>query len=626
MNKLLNIVSLLLALLMCTLIFVSCRNTVDGDNLGDGTVNGDQPPEETENDTPRLSLVDGSSCKYVLVYPKSANKDVVALKEQIADEIKAKSKAVVTTKKDSEVAASSDTLEILLGTTNRTESAVPTIEANSVWYSVAVSGNKIIINASTDFMLEFAVSVFVEECITNTEKGDISIPVDYNITKEFKNFFSSTWTLDSEIPYFETSGTFASNIYNCGSNFLTFFGDTEDSMMLCINNSSQKEVIAYVNKLISCDYRVVSEMKPEFAYFTRLTNGIKSVIVAYETNTRVARVIVEEGVTTPEDISYVVEAAENQGAVFYQFGLLYDTDDSTSGAQPHGMCDIIKLSDNSIIIIDGGIQSQMKGNSGNYAPAAELDAFLHEITGTPNNKKITIACWYLTHPHDDHYGGFLEFVQKYPHKYNLNTVMVNLPDDADRVLNGGDTGWQNTVKKWAPVLQMYYPKTVLYKPHTGDKIQFADVTIEVLFTHEDLVDPITGKTTVTSDLNDVSTVTKIYTKGMSMIVLGDASKRVEGKMPKYYSNYIKADIVQLAHHAANELTDTYANIKAKYVFVPTCESRLTAGSASEDAKYARVMASVRKYAIKEYFGGSHKKTIGLAYRNGQITEVYPQKG
>ncbi len=621
MNKYLRILSLLLAALMCLFVFVSCKN------------DDQQPPVDPSTDAPsgdpevkRMSLLDGQTSKYTLVYPNGANSDVLAVSKNITDAFKDKTNVVMSTAKDSE-AADNAAYEILLSKTNRAESAVPSIAGTSVWYSVAVSGNKIIINASTDFMLEFAAKVFIDECITNTAKGEVSIPENYNVTKEYVNFSSSSWKLDKEIPYFETKGTFAQNIYNCGSHFTTFFNasTTGDTMMLCINNSTKTEVDAYVAKLKACDYRVVSEMIPEFAYFTRLTNGIKTVIVSYESVARVARVTVEEGVATTEDISYVTTAAENSGAVFYQFGLLNDTNNATSGAQPHGMCDIIKLADNSVIIIDGGIQSQMQGDTGNYAPAAELDAFLHEITGTPSNQKVTIACWYLTHPHDDHYGGFLEFIKKYPHKYNLKTVMANLPDNAAAGLNGGNTGWHNCVNNWAPVFQMYFPKTVFYKPHTGDKLQFADVTIEILLTHEDLVDPISGRTTVTSDLNDVSTVSRISTKGMSMIVTGDASNKAEAKIPQYYSSFLKSDIIQLAHHAANEMPNTYALVRGKYVFVPSCPERLTSGSATEDAKYARVMASVRQFSNKEYFSGSHKKTIGLAYRNGQITEVYPQK-
>ncbi len=423
------------------------------------------------------------------------------------------------------------------------------------------------------------------------------------------------------IPYFETKGTFAENIYNCGSHFNTFYNDQTDgdSLMFCVNGSTQQEVDAYVTKLQTNGYRLVSEMKPELAYFARLTNGTKSVIVAFENSAKVARIIVEEGVATPEDISYTVTASENNGAVFYQFGLLNDTDDNTTGAQTHGMCYIIRLADNSVIVIDGGIQAQMQGNNGDYSPAAQLDAFLHEITGTPSNEKATIACWYLSHGHDDHYGGFLEFIKKYHAKYDLKTVMANLPDNGLNAPTPGATGWHNCINNWTPVFEEYYPDCVFYKPHTGDKVQFADVTIEVLFTHEDLVDPVTGKTLIISDFNDTSTVTKISTNGMSMIIMGDASTLVEAKLPKYYTSYIKADIVQLAHHGANAMPNTYALIKATHIFVPTCIERTTG------PMYQEILASASKYASTSniYYSGSFDKTVGLAYRNGQITKVYP---
>jgi beta-lactamase superfamily II metal-dependent hydrolase len=223
----------------------------------------------------------------------------------------------------------------------------------------------------------------------------------------------------------------------------------------------------------------------------------------------------------------------------------------------------------------------------------------------------------LSHGHDDHYGGFLEFIQRYHDKYELKTVMANLPDNAIDAPPVYTQSWQNCIKKWAPVFDEFYPDCVFYKPHTGDKIQFADVTIEVLLTHEDLVDPVTGKTTITADFNDTSTVSRISTEGMSMIIMGDASYRAEAKLPEYYDSFIEADILQLAHHAANEMPNTYALIKATHAFIPTCIERLNS------AKYDRIIALIRKYATKEYYFGSHEKTVGLAYRNGQITEIYP---
>jgi hypothetical protein len=112
---------------------------------------------------------------------------------------------------------------------------------------------------------------------------------------------------------------------------------------------------------------------------------------------------------------------------------------------------------------------------------------------------------------------------------------------------------------------------------------------------------------------------------MSMLVLGDASKRVEAKLPKLYSTSIKSDIVQLAHHVANEMPTIYNTVKAKLAFAPTCVERLTSGNAANQATYARTMEIIRKYATNIYFSGSHDYTVGLAYRNGQITEVYSPK-
>ena len=195
--------------------------------------------------------------------------------------------------------------------------------------------------------------------------------------------------------------------------------------------------------------------------------------------------------------------------------------------------------------------------------------------------------------------------------------MANIADNADPMWSSF-----NCPNKWRALLTQLFPKCMLFKPHTGDKLQLADVTIEILHTHEDLVDPINGKSSIPSTgFNDSSMVARFSTEGMSMLILGDASDLTAQSMPTYYSDYLKSDIVQLAHHVANELPEVYEAVKAKYVFAPTCPERLTNGNAASDKKYARTMEIVRKYAMREFFSGSADKTVGLAYRDGEIKVV-----
>ena len=67
--------------------------------------------------------------------------------------------------KDTDSAADSSVVEILLGQTNRPESALPDAGEHDAWVYVGIRGNKLVINGSNAYMLEQAVNHFISECL-----------------------------------------------------------------------------------------------------------------------------------------------------------------------------------------------------------------------------------------------------------------------------------------------------------------------------------------------------------------------------------------------------------------------------------------------------------------------------
>ena len=330
------------------------------------------------------------------------------------------------------------------------------------------------------------------------------------------------------------------------------------------------------------------------------------------------------------DADKAVEAAPGESAELYHYGLehlhKYTPEGVAKGYYAvNGMTCVVKCADNSVVIIDGGDATQMIGENGDYALADQFDGFLHQITGIPNGEKIRISCWYLTHCHDDHQMGFSEFIKRHHEKYELERVLVNVPPEDDPV-------WlwpvciNNFNERVVKLINEKYPHCKHYTPHSGDIVQIADVKMQIMLTFEDMVDPITGKTVIVplddvSVFNDTSTVVKMWLGEMTAVITGDITPLASPKLVEMHGESLKTDIIQAAHHGGNLTVEMYEAAKAKYVFVSMNYKNVIY------KKFFQERFSVfSKYSEKEYYSENYGMTVGLAYRNGKIVEVWsPEK-
>ncbi len=76
-------------------------------------------------------------------------------------------------------------LEILIGSTNREESvSAESALANELRYSVSISGKNIVITASSDALISYAVDYFLETIYFDAENSRIYLPAELNYTSE----------------------------------------------------------------------------------------------------------------------------------------------------------------------------------------------------------------------------------------------------------------------------------------------------------------------------------------------------------------------------------------------------------------------------------------------------------
>ena len=103
------------------------------------------------------------------------------------------------------------------------------------------------------------------------------------------------------------------------------------------------------------------------------------------------------------DFGYTYEKKTGEQTVLYQFALaMNDETHAKPDFKDNGMLYILKLSDNSVVIIDGANSIQMTNDRRD-----ELMQMLWDITGSQEGDTVRVAGWYITHAHGDHYGGFL---------------------------------------------------------------------------------------------------------------------------------------------------------------------------------------------------------------------------
>ena len=199
----------------------------------------------------------------------------------------------------------------------------------------------------------------------------------------------------------------------------------------------------------------------------------------------------------------------------------------------------------------------------------DFQRFLREITGTTEDEKILIRCWFITHAHNDHTGGLIAIAEHYNDRVKIERVVYNFIAGAV-----ADKIEANDAVRLNNALKTYYPKTPVYKCHTGQVYQIADATLTFFYTPEDYIRG--GRDfTQTKNFNDTSIIFSVDIAGQRIMFLGDAQNIANNETSAAYGKELESDIVQIAHHAGVGGTAAIYNATRPIVaLVTTDDSRL----------------------------------------------------
>ena len=275
-----------------------------------------------------------------------------------------------------------------------------------------------------------------------------------------------------------------------------------------------------------------------------------------------------------------------------------------------GMCYIITLKDGSFAIFDGGHVRVVNGYPKTY-DYVRLYTLLKELNKRPDGK-IVISAWFMTHEHADHFNVFYWFCKQYGSEVTLkaycacpctNTVVYNAQNPEFHTANGRlKEALENIGGADIVTLQ------------TGDKFSLCDVEFEILFTVDDRCPKRLRR------FNDCSVVSKMTYGGQSVMWLGDAGIAPSKLIRKRYSpEYLKSDIVNVAHHGYNGIEPELYDIIDAKVWLWSLYYRIVEGFLAEGAdtslnyvQYARKVHSMENPPRIFYHKGSNY-TLKLPY-------------
>ena len=379
------------------------------------------------------------------------------------------------------------------------------------------------------------------------------------------------WGIDPVPAYI---GGRLSEVYATGHGVI--MGDTEKGGRLqVISETSAEDFLAYLKTLDDRGFaRAFYRMLGDNIY-AQYVCGSELIYTYYTGCEKEARVIWDfEGVALNE-FNYSYEAREGDTASFYQYALMFDPTgkggynvEKGKIYENCGLFDVIKLSDNSLVLLDGGWFPQTPEKA-----VEECFKFLCEITGTKDGEKLRIAAIYFTHGHGDHVFMPLRLLEKYSDRITVERLMHNLPVPHR----------DPTFKVLGELLAEKYPDLKFAKLHTGEEIDLGGVQLDVVFTHDDMVDP-EGKSEI-REFNNTSVMLKMNANGRSFMLMGDwGGSFIERDTTEYKpmersliesfklsdgTNYLKSDFIQTGHHAINDWLDKFfAVVDADAAFIP----------------------------------------------------------
>lgn len=532
---------LLLLLGLCLLgAFASCGGSkddppTDSDSGESGTTGGAETTGGTVDATTDILLWKKGEVTPVIVLPQNSKmmvKDMAsALIEDVQKELKL---TMLTTTKESEALGRKILVRMDAATAESAQ-----LGYSSYCYRLTESGDLEIV-ALTDL----AAREGLKKLRTSLLYGEDRFSVSRSIlgTKALSKY-------DASVPYFSDHAKLY-GLYDCGEN---------DNYRVNFTGVTAAEYRAYEATLVAAGY----EKKTENDIVGNLSAGYVKDKTLIWLNWSPS--------TTGLGITYGKKTYIPETSSFTEADRICETTLTQIQLDGGGLCLVYQLGDGTFVIFDGGTTSPAE-TTGNLAD--RLLAFLQEKKPEQHEKPI-VAAWILTHGHEDHITAATDFFTRHNQAIELRMAAFNFGDHSTDLFTPDDYGGGGLpvlINKFRSALKSKFPLVPTMVVHTGQRFTLADVTFEVLNTHEDTA-AVYGYVNALRSCNHACAAYRVTVGDTTAILLGDTEVPSCKVMVKYYGDALKSDILQAAHHGLNGATlEIYQAIDPDIVIWPCSDT------------------------------------------------------
>ncbi|MBR4768639.1 MAG: hypothetical protein IK088_06650 [Lachnospiraceae bacterium] len=263
---------------------------------------------------------------------------------------------------------------------------------------------------------------------------------------------------------------------------------------------------------------------------------------------------------------------------------------------------IVELKNGHFLISDGGLPSD----------TPYLLDYLESLT--PEGEKPVVEGWLVSHGHMDHLGVFQTLTGEAANRIFVEGIYYSEVGEALYVKDQ-HTRIDAAIMKWSctQLKNVDGTPTRMYRPHTGERLYFSDITVDVIHTHEQLI-----REEATVDINDTSTWFMLNIEGQKCLLTGDGERGCMVTIMRTYSrDYLDLDVMTLMHHGFNtddEFTD-YCRLKTLLV---TTHDKTPVSRANQNDHL--------KANVQEYFSwGNGTKILSFPYKVGNYESLPPRE-
>ncbi len=319
----------------------------------------------------------------------------------------------------------------------------------------------------------------------------------------------------------------------------TVFSDSTESVYKYM---TKEKFDAYIGELVGGGCEIIAENNIGKSYFATLKTPEERLVTVYFVNARKQIRVIDEPY---RDIDTALPSPENapKDLPTSIITLPIVADHTQSGF-------VITLSDGRLVLFDTGYTNVLDAEEGLINTLKEYSYYYNN---TPE-KKIRIAAIYVSHLHDDHYGGLLALANKYSDIVTVERVYANFPSTQkenywDDPLEVEDVSKKimNAAKKLGAEFKFV---------RSGQKVRMADADFEVMFTPDDLGTyeirrNADGSKDTSRDINNTCLYVRMTVKGKTAIFCGDSRQGQTELVCRMYQFDLKCDILAVAHHGYN---------------------------------------------------------------------------